>query len=136
MSTIIGNAKDIPLDANSGTVPDMSGALLSWFQKITFGVVTKVVENFQVVETEVDFSFMGVIQPLSNRDLILKPEGERAWTWLWVHADPSLELEVDAVVTYLGVKYRVKAKKDYSLYKYVSYELVQDWTGSSPTVTP
>jgi hypothetical protein len=51
-----------------------------------------------------------------------------------LHAQPVLALQVDDVVLYLGVQTRVMARQDYSIYNYVYYELVQDWTGSGPAV--
>lgn len=122
-----------PLNANTGTVPDMSGAMYDWFQPMIFGLVTKVVTDFQVVETVQEVQFMGVWQPLSERQLLLKPEGQRAWSWYWVHSDPSLDLKVDNIVIYLGRQFRVMAKKDYTLYQYQEYQIVTDWTGSGPT---
>lgn len=135
MSSSIKNAKNTPLSANSGTVPDMGGALLDWLQPMTFGVVTKTVVNSQVVEVEADTAFRGVIQPFSDRQLMLKPEGQRAWSWYWVHSDPSLVLTVDSTITYLGRQYRVMSLRNYSLYGYREYHLVQDYSGSGPTKT-
>lgn len=132
--TIIKNAKDTPINVQTGTVPNVNAAMANWFQPMTFGVVEKNVDAFQVVETMINISFQGVIQPLTGRRLMLKPEGQRAWTWLWLHADPSLVLQVDSVVTYLGKQTRVMAQKNYAIYGYVEYELVQDWTGAGPEV--
>lgn len=131
----IQNGKNTPLNTNSGTVPNVNGAMLQWFQPMVFTVVTKIVVGGEVVETGTPVNFRGVIQPLSNRDLLIKPEGERAWTWLMLHADPSLTLNVDDVVNYLGQQTRVMARKDYRLYGYVYYELIQDYTGSGPEET-
>lgn len=131
--SVIGNAKNTPLNARAGTMPDVSGALQDYFQPMTFGVVSTSVQGFLAVQTKVSVSFQGVWQPLKERDLQLKPEGQRAWSWYWLHADPSLNLEVDSVVTYLDVQYRVMAKKDYRLNGYVEYQLIEDWTGSGPT---
>lgn len=100
---------------------------------MTFGIVTKTTEGFQAVEDVEEVSFQGVWQPLRERQLLLKPEGQRAWSWFWLHADPSLELDVDDTITYLGTQFRVMAKKDYDIYGYVEYELVQDYTGAGPT---
>lgn len=128
----IANAKDTPLNVRTGTVPDVSGALKDYFQPMTFTKVQKSVAGFQNVEQPLPINFWGVIQPLSERQLVLKPEGERAWTWLMLHAEPSLTLQVDDVLVYLGKQTRVAARKDFSLYGYVEYQLVQDWTGSGP----
>lgn len=131
----IKNAANTPLNANSGTVPDMSGAMLNWFQPMTFSLVTKTAKAYQVVETMTEIAFMGVWQPLSGRQLMMKPEGQRAWSWWWVHSDPSLDLKVDDVVLYLTKQYRVMAKKNYTLYQYQEYHLVTDWTDSGPMPT-
>jgi len=130
----IQNGKNTPLDVQTGTVPNVGGALLDWFQPMVFERVVKTTVNFQVVETATQINFRGVIQPLKTRDLILKPEGQRAWTWLWLHSDPSLSLNVDEVVLYLGKQTRIMARQNYTIYGYVEYHLVQDWTGSGPEV--
>lgn len=128
----IANGKDTPLNIRMGTIPDVSGAMTDWYQSMTFTRVLKVVTDFQVVETPTPVLFRGLLQPLKDRDLQLKPEGERAWTWLLLHSDPVLTLDVDEVVLYNGVQTRVMTRKDYSLYGYIEYSLVQDWTGSGP----
>ena len=135
MSYII-NGSQTPINANSGTVPNMSAALLNWFQPMTFGLLVKEVSGFQVVETETPIEFRGVWQPLSGQQLALKPEGERGWDWYWLHSDPSLNLKLDDIITYLGTRYRVMSQKDYTLYKYKEWTLVNEWTGSDPRVAP
>lgn len=128
----IANGKDVPLNVRTGTFPDVSGALTDWFQPMTFTLVTKAVTAFQAVETGVSVSFRGVLQPLKSRDLQLKPEGQRSWTWFMLHSDVALKLNTDDVVLYNGVQTRVMARQDYSLNGYMYYELVQDWTGAGP----
>lgn len=129
---IFSNGSNRPLNVNSGTVPDVSGAMLDWFQKMTFDVVVKVVSGFSLVETTTPVTFQGVIQPLSGKQLLIKPEGQRAWNWMLLHAEPSLSLEPDDVVIYLGVQYRVYQSKSYDLYGYREYQLAEDYTGSGP----
>lgn len=126
MATIL-NSANVPLNKQSNTLPNMSDALRNWFQKMTFVRLVKKTVNFQLEESECRIDFRGVIQPLKSRDLILKPEGQRAWTWLELHSDPVLILMVDDIVRYNGIKTRVMARTDYSRYGYIRYELVQDW---------
>lgn len=131
MGTIV-NGRNTALNQNTGTLPNVSGAMLQWFQPMIFEPVLKSVEGFLLDELGDPIAFRGVIQPLQNRDLMIKPEGERAWTWQMLHSDVSLQLNVDAVVRYLGIQYRVMARKDYSAYGYMTYDLIQDYTGSGP----
>lgn len=131
---IIKNGANTLLNQNSGTLPDVSGALLNLFQKMTFEKIIKSVKGFQAVEDGTNYAFQGVWQPFTEKQLLLKPEGQRAWSWFWLHSDTSLTLDVDEIVVYCGIQYRVMALKDYSLYGYLEYQLVNDWTGSSPQV--
>lgn len=133
---IFKNAKDIPLNQQTGTVPNVSNAMTNWFQPMIFGVVTKSITDFQVIEDMVEINFQGVWQPLSGRRLMMKPEGQQSWSWFWLHAEISLKLVPDQVIVYLGIQYRVMSVKNYDLYGYLEYELVQDYTGSGPEVTP
>jgi hypothetical protein len=136
MGSFINNGCDTPINVQTGTIPNMSMTLNNWLQPMTFEPVTKTITAFRVVEEGEAITFRGVIQPLSNRDLYMKPEGQRAWTWLWIHATPNLKLDVDDVITYLGEQTRVMAVKDYGIYGYVSYEVIQDYTGAGPEVAP
>lgn len=133
---IIKNASSIPLNQNSGTLPDVSGALLNWFQKMVFTRVTKKQVNYATVEEAENINFEGVWQVMSAQSLSMKPTGQRDWKWFTVHAQPSLILIPDEVITYQGTQYRVKDKIDYKEYGYVEYGLVQDYIGSGPTTPP
>lgn len=139
MSTFtIGNASNIPLNTQSGSIPNMGTALLDWFQYITFGQITKTTVGFQVSEALMNINFWGIVQPLSGRQLNMKPEGQRKWNWIEVFAQASpagavLDLSIDDVIVYLGIQYRVMTRRQYALYSYVYYEFAQDYTGSVPT---
>lgn len=132
MSIPISNASSRLLTETSGTLPDVSGALLDYFQAMTFVRVGKVVDEFIVTETPTDIDFQGVIQPFGARQLAMKPEGQRAWKWWMLHAQPGITLEPDEVVSYQGTQYRVRSQNDYGLYGYVSYELTEDYSGAGP----
>lgn len=122
---------------SGGSLPQMQGAFNGLFQPLTFGVVTKTAKGFQVSETMETINFRGVVQPLSDSKLLIKPEGQRTWSWWQCHAERDLKLKNDDVVIYLGKPTRVMSFKDYSAYGYVEYQLVQDWTGAGPiVVTP
>lgn len=133
MSGIIKNAGDFSIQYQQGTVPDVSGAMQDYFQPVTFKQLTKTVTGFQVVENSNNWTFQATIQPFTQRQLMLRPEGERAWTWFLMHAQPSVTLQVDDVVLWGDKQTRVMSRKDFAMYGYVEYSLCQDWTGSGPT---
>lgn len=128
---MIFNAKDLPLSANPGTLPNMSGTLTDWFQKITFTVITKQNIGFRIIETEEESEFMGVIQPLSAEKLQIKPEGQRSWKWWVCHALPSLVLSTDDIIVIRGQRFRVMGKSGFQDYGFCRYELVEDYMSTT-----
>lgn len=131
----IKQGKDTPLgEQPQGSVPQMGQTLDQWLQPLTVGIVTKTIKNFQSVETMVQYTFRGVWQVFTARQLMLKPEGQRAWSWYMIHTQTDLVLKVDDVFEYKGKQYRVMLKKNYSLYGYFEYDVVQDWENSGPEV--
>lgn len=106
----------------------MFDGLRDWLSPMVFQRITKTMQiNGEVQETSVPINFMGLIQPLQFRDLLLKSEGQRAWSWFYLYADPSLVLQVDDIVTWNGKQTRVMARKNWTQQGFVEYHLVQDW---------
>jgi hypothetical protein len=135
----IANNCNVPLNLQTGTIPNMRDTMADWFQYLIFAKVTKTTEAFQVVETMTEISFWGTIQPLNPRELKLLPEGERAWSYFQIHAQSEpggalISLNVDDVGIFLGKQTRVMSRKDYALYSYTELVFLQDWTGSGPAV--
>lgn len=131
--SFIFNAASVPLNLfPSGDVPDVSGALQSYMQPMVFEKIGKIVNGYQVIEIGDPINFQATIQPFNKRQLLLLPEGQRAWTWWEMVAQIGIPLQVDDVVLYLGKQTRVMARINNSLYGYWDFFLVQDWTGAGP----
>lgn len=133
----IANGCNVPVNVQTGTIPNMGGALLDYMQQMTFTRITKSIVAFREVETSENINFWGVVQPLSGRQLEMKPEGQRKWNWISVHAQNDannavIDLAPDEIIIYLGIQYRVMSAKDYSNFSYSYYELVEDYTGEGP----
>lgn len=126
------NAKDKNLFQNTGTLPDMSSAILNYFQPMTFVRLVQEIVNFQVVDTPKKIQTEGVIQPFTPRQLTMRPEGQRAWSWFTVHALPNLVLKPNEVISYNSIQYRVKSQTDYTIYGYVEYQIILDYKGAGP----
>lgn len=124
---MIRNAADSTLEENPGTLPDMSGAIANWFQKMKFRRVTKKVVNFVAVETFTEVVAMAVKQPLTAQKLQMKPEGQRQWKWEMLHASPDTVLFLDDEIMINGVRFRVMEKLDFKEYGFVEYHLCQDY---------
>jgi hypothetical protein len=117
-----------PLNFGSG-MPNVSGALNGWMKSITLQKRTQVIDTYgDVTYTNVDFSFMGTIQPLSPKQIEQKPEGQRAWTWLQIHMQtPGYRLNVNDQIIINGEIYKVMALRDYSQSGYIEYHAVKDY---------
>lgn len=125
---IFRNAKDIPLNTNPGTLPNVSAALTQWQQPMKIYKIVKTIVNFKVVETPTVINFSGVVQAGTPEQLIQKPEGQRSWRWSSIWILPGVDVSVDDIIESLGKKYRVMSKTDWVQYGYVALEVSEDWT--------
>jgi hypothetical protein len=110
-----------------GSIPNVQDAMMDWWQDMSFNLVTKTTVAFKVVETITAINFRGVINPFTGRQLMIKPEGQRAWRWFEVFSDPALQLKPDDILVYNGIQTRVMYLGDWSIYGFMQYHLVQDW---------
>lgn len=109
-------------------LPQVGDVVMSWARPITVGLVTKTMQDGEVVETVEEIDTRGMLQPFTASQLAIKPEGQRTWDWTALHAMPDLALTLDDIVTIFGRRFRVMTKKDYTLYGYLRYELVENYT--------
>lgn len=124
MAAPIVSAKNLPLLQTPGSLPNMSGTLTDWFQPLVFSRVTKEIIDYRVVETLTEVQAMGVRQPLSAQELQVKPESQRAWKWEQIHAWPDTPLQVDEIIAFNGIKYRVMEKWDWTEYGYLQFHIL------------
>jgi len=120
-------------NANTGTVldasalPSVAATIKGWFRPLTLiRKITQLVDREAVI-SEVPLRCMGVIQPLTNRELVMKPEGQRAWRWNMLHTSSDVQLNPGEDFSVNGKNYRVMSDKGYSEYGYIYYEVVQDY---------
>lgn len=109
-------------------LPNMSETIKSWFLNLTFEIVERVQEGADYKidwTTKQEISVRGVVQPPSDRDLKILPEGSWAWEWLMLHCLPDTQIDVNQFVRYDGNVYKVMKKKDWSKYGYVRYYLLE-----------
>ena len=109
-------------------MPNMRNTLTGWEVPITITKVKQAIRKGDVVKTEEKISFLGCWQPLRDEDLQSKPEGQRSWSWYWIHAKAgTLNLQTQDKIIYQGKRYKVMAVKDYSLNGFIEYHVVLDY---------
>jgi hypothetical protein len=109
------------------SLPNMSETIKSWFLDLTFEIVERDMDGADFIvdwATKQTINVRGVVQPPSDKDLKILPEGSWAWEWLMVHCLPC-QMEVNQFVRYDGTIYKVMKKKDWSKYGYVRYYLLE-----------
>lgn len=106
----------------------MADTLIDWEIPITLVKITQEISEGDLLPTKEEINFKGVLQPLRAEQLNLKPEGQRSWEWIWIHARTSeLNLETADKVIFNNKQYKVESKKDYGLNGFIEYELVRDY---------
>lgn len=129
MSIPITDAKDIPLDQITGSLPNVSNALLDWLQPLTFIMIVKSVVNFKLLESKTVYSFMGVVESITPTKLEMKPEGQRSWNYINIWTLPNVTLKIDDIFSYMGKEYRVERRNDWVQYGYSEFEAVENYSG-------
>lgn len=126
----IQNGCNTPLNERAGMVPQMQGALQNYFQPMTFVQIGKFISGGFMVETGTPVNFRGVMMPAKARTLEQKKEGERKWVWWTLFCTPELQLRPDDVNSYLNDQFRCIDTKNWDIYGFMEYTLVQDYTGT------
>lgn len=109
-------------------LPQMQSAIAGWEVNIYANYITQEMVDGEVVENSHTEKIVGVRQPLKPEEVELKPEGQRAWSWYWLHVDSKYKpLKYEQEVTIKGETYRVMAVKDYSLDGFYEYHVVKGY---------
>lgn len=116
-----------PINMQSG-MPKMAAAFAGWTSALTLIKRTQVVTDGLVGYSDQTITFQGTVQPLSPKQIALKPEGERAWTWLQIHCvNGGLKLNVTDEIIFNGAEYKVMARLDYTQSNYMEYHCVREY---------
>jgi hypothetical protein len=108
-------------------LPQLNSALGNWQYPITLIKITQNIVDHQVVNIEEQLNFQGVIQPLSPKELVIKPISERSWEWSQIHTEKTIAISTNDKIKYNDKIYKVMLQNDYSPYGYIEYHLVKDY---------
>jgi hypothetical protein len=98
-------------------MPNMSATLDGWLSPVTLTVISQSVDGDGIIiPTEDDLTFSATVQPLSTKELKLKPESQRAFEWLQIHVQGKGRVLDDGDV----IKFNAK---DYRIMKLLGYDL-------------
>ena len=109
-------------------MPNMRNTLSGWEVPLNLVKVTQKIVDGEAKKSEEFIRFMGVWQPLRDEELQFKPEGQRSWEWIWIHAKSgTLNLQTQDKVIFNNKRYKIMNVKDYSLNGFIEYHLVRDY---------
>lgn len=112
-------------------MPKMTAVFSGWTSAITLKVISETNVDGFITTTDIDYTFKGIIQPLSPEQIQLKPEGQRSWQWVQIHCvSGDLNLKTNDRIEYNGQKYKVMNILDYSLNGFIEYHAIQDYEGA------
>ena len=115
------------LKALSG-MPQMAMTLTGWEVPLTLVKVIQDIVDGDAVFTEQEINFLGCFQPLKDEELQFKPEGQRSWSWYWIHAkEGTLNLQTADKIIFNNKRYKVMSVKDYSLNGFIEYQIIRDF---------
>ena len=106
----ITNAKNKKLNEAVSGLPDLSGAVECFLQDARVGLVTKKQVSGYTQETIDWICTRAVRQVMRPQELVVKPEGQRAWRWFKIHAVPECVFKVDDIIIMQGVRMRIMEK--------------------------
>lgn len=111
-----------------GPFPEVGSVLSGWQNAMTFIKITTVVTDYEAVKTETAYSFQGVFEYMSPRELFFKSEGQRAWKWctLWTKNGEDIQVG-DIIEDPKGTRYKVTRSNDWGQAGYSQYEILQDY---------
>lgn len=107
------------------TVPKIKFALSGWQVPIKMIKITRNLVDGQVVESAENIDYIGSVQPLQAETLKIQPLELRSWEWLQIFTKTQFELVINDFIEYNNKKYKVMAKKNYSLYNYIEYHVME-----------
>lgn len=109
------------------SLPQMVSAFSGWEQNITFIRITQNNVDGDIIDVDQSFSLMATVQPLQPEAIQLKPEGQRSFEWLQIHARRgSPVLVTNDRFEYNGVRFKIMADNNYNSYNYCEYHAIRD----------
>lgn len=112
----------------SSGMPNMSTTLTGWEVPLSLQKLEQKIVEGDVIFEETTINFIGVWQPLRYEQLQSKPEGQRSWEWMWIHAKAgTLNLNTADKIIFNNKRYKVMSVRDYSLNGFIEYEVVRDF---------
>ncbi|RTL04658.1 hypothetical protein EKK58_10130 [Candidatus Dependentiae bacterium] len=124
---MILNGKNSPLGSGAEFVPDVSNGVMFQMQNVEVTVMQKVNLDGYTSEIPIKTKTMATKEAFTQRQLLIKPEGQRRWQWFRLRMLNNVILALDDRFILDSKPYRVMATSNYKEYGYNEYDVVLDY---------
>ncbi len=124
------NAKDQPLSQVTTGLPDVSRAVARLLQPVTFEYMQRTLVEGRMQAIPIKVQTQASKQPFTAQMLKVKPEGDRAWSWYWIHSLINLEVQINDRIRFNGMAFKIMEKLNYREYGYFEYHAILDVQGN------
>ena len=128
---IVGAGTRGDIITQSRSMPQVRSTMAGWMRPMIIAVTRQKIVDGENKAFESRVSGSGVIQPFSDEELKLLPEGDRSWKNSMLHATDSVLLETNDDIEIRGIKYKVMGRKDYTDYGYLRYRIIETYRPNS-----
>ena len=128
MMTKIINGKDLPFGQSLAGIPDVSEAVIQYFQPVTIGIINSIQINGRTQTIIEKYIKTRGVRIANDNKVVITRTGERYFATESVYFLGEVILKIDDIFLFNKIQYRVLAIKNWSEYGYNKYSVVQDYT--------
>ena len=116
---------------SSGGMPQLT-ASFTWESTITADIIEQTQDNTgAIIDTTTTITLQGIIQPFTNEQISLLPDGQRSWSWYRLDVrNIYQELYNGQLINIDGLQYKIMAKRDWYRNNFRTYEIILNYQGA------
>ena len=124
----VTNGKDLPFGQSLAGLPDVSQAVIQYFQPVTVGIIKATQINGRTQTIVQTYCKTQGVRIATDNKMVITKTGERFWANENVYFKSDVVLKVDDLFLFNNKQYRVLAVEAWTEYGYNKYTVMQDFT--------
>lgn len=124
----IVNGKDLPMGQALAGLPDVSGAVIQFFQPVTIGIINATQVNGRTQTIVAKYCDTQGVRIATDNKVVYSKTGERFWAHEDIYFMRDVILKIDDLFLFNQKQYRVLAIEQWTEYGYNKYTVLQDYT--------
>ena len=122
------NGKDLPFGQSLACLPNVSAAVIDYFQPVTVGIISATQVNGRTHTIVNQYINTQGVRIATNNKLVITKTGERFFAQEEVYFLSEILLKPDDLFLFNTLQYRVLAVEAWPEYGYNKYLVIQDYT--------